>query len=183
MKRNCVLMILLAALVLTACSAAVAAPAPTASRPVSPEPAAAVETPEVEYAIRFSTTDRDGGEVDETIFAGQKLVVLNFWEPWCPPCVAEMPELETLYRDYRDKGLLILGIYGTEGMEDEVDKVLARCETSYPILHYVKAFDGFQTGYVPTTVFLDGEGNVLADPFVGSRDYKGWEALVLEYLK
>ena len=163
--------VLLAALALMLTLAACSARKPAAT----PAPAAP--------AVRFTTTDRVGNTVDETILRGHKLVMLNFWEPWCPPCVKEMPELEKLYRDYADKGLLILGVYSTEGQETEVDKVLADSGTSYPILRYSKDFDSFKTGYVPTTLFVDGEGTILSELPVGSRDYAGWEELILNTLK
>ena len=171
MKKLCVV---IAALILILSLAAFGKqqPAPTPTPEASPA-----------YALRFSTTDRDGETVDETILAGHKLIVLNFWEPWCPPCVAEMPALEKLYQDYQDKGLLILGIYSTQGQEDSVDRVLENSQTSYPILHYTDAFDGFMTGYVPTTVFLDSEGNTVSELLVGGRDYDAWEALILEHLQ
>ena len=162
---------LLAALVLMLTLAACTSRQPAAT----PAPAAPT--------LRFTTTDRDGSTVDETILRGHKLVMLNFWEPWCPPCVKEMPELEKLYRDYADKGLLILGVYSTEGQETEVDKVLADSGTSYPILRYSKDFDSFKTGYVPTTLFVDGEGTILSELLVGSRDYAGWEELIANTLK
>ena len=162
---------LLAALLLTLTLAACSAQKPAAT----PAPAAP--------AVRFTTTDRGGSTVDETILRGHKLVMLNFWEPWCPPCVKEMPELEKLYRDYADKGLLILGVYSTEGQEQEVDKVLSDSGTSYPILRYSKDFDSFKTGYVPTTLFVDGEGTILSELLVGSRDYAGWEELLANTLK
>ena len=134
-------------------------------------------------ALRFKTVDRAGNTADESLLAGHSLVILNFWEPWCPPCVREMPELEKLYEAYKDRGLLILGIYSEKGMEDKVDEVLADAGTSYPILRSCKDFDAFATGYVPTTVFVDGEGNILSELLVGSRDYAGWEELVLSVLK
>ena len=145
------------------------------------EPTAAPES--AVPALRFSTTDRAGNTVDESVLKGRRLVMLNFWEPWCPPCVREMPDLEKLYEDYGDRGLLILGIYSTEGQEDEVDKVLSDSGTSYPILRDCKDFDFFRSGYVPTTVFVDGEGNILSELLVGSRDYAGWEELILSSLK
>ena len=109
-----------------------------------------------------------------------------------------------LYQDYREQGFLILGVYGTPGMEDEVDAVLAETGVSYPILHFTEAFEAFQTGYVPTTIFVDSQGHILrreADAeilgllrevglphaeelagiaFVGGKPYEGWEAVVLE---
>ena len=128
--------------------------------------------------------------------------MINFWEPWCPPCVREMPDLEKLYQDYRGQGLLILGVYSTPGMEDEVDAVVTQTGVSYPILQDTEAFEAFRTGYVPTTIFVDSRGHVLQrEPdeetldalrevgipnaeelasitFVGGMPYAGWEAVV-----
>ncbi len=134
-------------------------------------------------ALRFQTVDRAGNTADESLLAGHSLVILNFWEPWCSPCVREMPALEKLYEAYKDKGLLILGIYSAEEMEDRVDEILKDAGTSYPILRSCKDFDVFATGYVPTTVFVDGEGKALSELLVGSRDYAGWEELVRDVLK
>ena len=171
MKRLCILLAaLMLALMLCACGKSQSAPA---------APTAAAQLP----ALRFSTTDRAGNAADESMLKGHRLVMLNFWEPWCPPCVKEMPDLERLYEDYKDRGLLILGIYSTEGQEADVDKVLSDSGTSYPILRYSKDFDIFQTGYVPTTVFVDEEGTILSELLVGGRDYAGWEELILSSLK
>ncbi len=146
------------------------------------EPEAAPAESGEEYALLFSTTDREGNAADQTILSGHALVILNFWEPWCPPCVAEMPDLEKLYEAYKDRGLLILGVYSETRMEDQADSVLAEAGTSYPILRYTEEFDVFQTGYVPTTVFLDSTGHVLGDVVVGSRSYEDWEALIKPWL-
>ena len=178
--------ILLAALLLSMlCACGTAAPAATPEPAATPATAAEAsneaDAKDEATVLRFSTTDRDGNAYDESVFAGYKAVMLNFWEPWCGPCVAEMPELQKLYEAYADQGFLILGIYETEGMEEDVDKVLERTGVTYPILHSCADFDIFKTGYVPTTAFVDGEGRVYQNGvYVGSRDYAGWEALLLE---
>lgn len=167
----------------TPASAAEPTPAPTAE----PTPAPAAEPAGTQTAGRapgliFTTTDRAGNTVEESVFAGKKLTMINFWEPWCPPCVREMPDLAKLYDKYRDEGFLILGVYATEDQESSVDKVLSDAGTTYPILHYVKVFDKFQTGYVPTTVFLDENGDQIGEVLVGSRSAEEWEALILKYM-
>ena len=126
-------------------------------------------------SLSFSTTALDGSSVDESIFEGQQLIMLNFWESWCGPCVSEMPELERLYQDYKDKGFLLIGVYSTE---DGVQDVIGSLGISYPIIKFCDSFAPFQTGYVPTTVFLDADGNVLGEPVVGANSYEGWAAMV-----
>jgi peroxiredoxin len=57
----------------------------------------------------FSLTDLNGKTVSLQSLRG-KVVLLNFWATWCGPCVAEMPALEKLHREYKNKGVIILGI-------------------------------------------------------------------------
>ncbi|MBO4928616.1 MAG: TlpA family protein disulfide reductase [Clostridiales bacterium] len=137
--------------------------------------------------ITFSITDRDGNQISESVFAENKLTMINFWEPWCGPCVEEMPELEKIYEEYKDQGFAIIGVYSTEGMEEDVESVLADAGITYPICFYTSAFDPFQTGYVPTTIFVDQNGHVIdmsdgEKTVVGSKDYNGWMQIIKQYI-
>lgn len=146
----------------------------TVSQPLVEEPAQA-ESADAGTSLVFSTTALDGTAVDESIFEGKKLIMLNFWEPWCGPCVGEMPDLQKISEEYSDKGFLIVGVFSTEdGTQEIVDKL----GISYPIIRFCDSFVPFQTGYVPTTVFVDDEGNSVSDPVVGSKSYEGWKALI-----
>lgn len=144
-------------------------------------------------SVVFSTTDREGNAYDESIFADYELTLINFWEPWCGPCVGEMPDLETLYENYSDKGLLVIGVYSEAGMEADVDAILGDSGITYPILRYTPEFDAYQSGYVPTTILVDSNGNIIdtgevyldgADStlIVGANSYSEWEDLVNRYL-
>ncbi len=205
MKKVTVLF-LMTCLLLSACGSAASSaavgqePSSPAAVDAGPSPAAVPETPAAEppaaetipqddpsaeasaEGISFSTTDRNGTDYDESLFSGHTLTVLNFWEPWCGPCVGEMPALQKLSEQYADKGLQVVGVYSTPGMEENVDAVLEQTGVSFLILHYSDAFDSFQTGYVPTTVLVDGDGLPVGEPLIGSRSYEQWEALILEHL-
>ena len=128
--------------------------------------------------LQFSTTDRSGAAVDQSVFAGHALTMINFWEPWCGPCVGEMPDLEKLWKNYKSKGFQILGVYATDGMEADVDAVLADTGVTYPILHWCDAFEQFETGYVPTTVFVDEHGELVGEALIGSRSYRDWVSVI-----
>ena len=112
--------------------------------------------------------------------------MINFWEPWCGPCVGEIPDLEKLYEDYKDMGFQIIGVYSETAMEGEVDQIIRDSGVTYPILHYSSEFDKFQTGYVPTTIFVDGEGHILTvqgeDSVVGSKTYNDWAKIIEKLL-
>lgn len=144
-------------------------------------------SPDFDPDFTFVTTDREGNVWDESVFAQAKLTMVNFWEPWCGPCVGEMPDLELLYENYRDQGFQIVGVYSEPGMESDVDTILQDCGTSYPILQYTAEFGRFDSGYVPTTILVDGQGHILTvldgDPLiVGSKTYGEWESLIVPLL-
>lgn len=158
----------------TAAPANDASAAPAAETTAAPAETTAEAAPE-QTGFVFSTTDRDGNDWDQTAFADNRVVMVNFFEPWCGPCVSEMPELERLYQDYKDKGVLLIGVYATEeGVED----VLAQTGVTYPILHYTEAFDVFQTGYVPTTVFFNSTGEIVGETEIGAHSYDEWAAIL-----
>ena len=184
MKKRGILALAAAALVLllAACAAfgaPTARPAP-AETPGAEESAAAPQEEQAapksgEAALHFSTTAFDGSSVDESILAEATVTMVNFFEPWCPPCIAELPELQKLYENYADKGFNLIGVYSTE---EGTTAVLADAGVGYPVLRYTEAFDVFQTGYVPTTVFLDASGNQLGESVIAARSYEQWEEIV-----
>ena len=133
-------------------------------------------------AFQFTTTDLEGIEVTEQALSGYSLTVLNFWEPWCGPCVAEMPFLEQLSQEYAEKGVQVIGVFATPNADEDVQAVLDSTGVTYPILRYVRAFDFMQTGYVPTTVIVDGTGAIVRGPFAGALNYASWCALIEELL-
>ena len=68
-----------------------------------------------------------------------KVVMINLWEPWCGPCVNEMPGLEKLYEQYKDKGLVILGVFSSQDMDEDARKVIEDAGITYPILKIGRA--------------------------------------------
>lgn len=151
--------------------------APAAEIPETTEAAAPAEEAAAP-AFRFTTTDLAGETVTEAIFTGYDLIIINEWEPWCGPCVGEMPALERIHQEHGDR-VLILGAFFTE---DGVEEVLRETGVTYPVIHNCPEFAPFSTDYVPTTVALDGQGNLLYGPEVGAMPYENWKALVEELL-
>ncbi|MBP5416633.1 MAG: TlpA family protein disulfide reductase [Clostridiales bacterium] len=140
--------------------------------------------------VSFSITDMNGNTIDETEFSKHKITMINFWEPWCGPCVSEMPEIEKLYENYKDKGLYVIGVFSATDQIQDVKSVIASAGTTYPIATYDSAFDVYQTGYVPTTIFVDQSGHVIPvsngysdKAIVGSGSYETWAETVDSLMK
>ncbi|MGN0325910.1 MAG: redoxin domain-containing protein [Lachnospiraceae bacterium] len=133
--------------------------------------------------LNFSTTDINGASISFADIKGSSLIMVNFWEPWCGPCVGEMPELEKLYQNYKEQGLLILGVFYSTDYMDDARYVMDYAQITYPVVIGNNDFLPYVTEYVPTTVFFDSEGNLLnSEPVIGSRSYDDWEQEILKYL-
>jgi thiol-disulfide isomerase/thioredoxin len=90
-----------------------------------------------------------------------KTVLLDFWTTWCPPCRADAPALEKLYKKYNGKDLMIVGISVNEE-RPIVEKYLREHPKSYPIA-LTSENDlprPYQVGAFPTYVVIDAKGNV-----------------------
>lgn len=133
--------------------------------------------------LEFSTTDIKGKAISNEDVKDSKLIMVNFWEPWCGPCVNEMPELEKIYKKYKDKGFIILGVFYSSDNLDDAKSIIKDKKVTYPILIGNNDFKEFTTEYVPTTVFFDSDGKQLSsEAVVGAREYDEWEKEILKYL-
>lgn len=91
-----------------------------------------------------------------------KVVVLNFWATWCPPCRAEMPDLIRMQREYRSRGLQVVGITYPPEEIAEVRQFVRKLGVNYPIalgtIETKSLFDETET--LPLTIVIDREGKV-----------------------
>ena len=91
-----------------------------------------------------------------------KVVVLNFWATWCPPCRREIPDFAAVYQQYRDQGLVIVGV-GTDDRR-KVAGFVKQFKVPYPILvgentaMKISYQYGNHTGALPYTIIIDKKG-------------------------
>jgi thiol-disulfide isomerase/thioredoxin len=134
--------------------------------------------------VGFSATEINGGTISLEDLADKKVIMLNFFEVWCGPCLSEIPDLEELYKEYSGSGFAVVGVFTGSSSEDEVLETVKELGVTYPVFRDDELADRFGTGYVPTTVFIDGEGNLLSDtPEVGAKDRADWENVIKGYLQ
>jgi peroxiredoxin len=91
-----------------------------------------------------------------------KVVLVNFWATWCPPCRKEMPDLQTLYEHFRAQGFVVLGISDEEAMK--VEPVIRERRVSFPVLLDPgrKVNEMFVVDGIPKTFVYDREGKLVA---------------------
>ena len=134
--------------------------------PVTPGLQAGQQAPEFEVTRDDGTvvglTDLDGNPVRLEDLRG-KLVWLNFWATWCPPCQSETPVLREMDEAYGDKGLAIVGIAVQETTPDDVQAYADRYELGYDIAFDASAdiFNLYKVFALPTQFFIDADGRVL----------------------
>jgi peroxiredoxin len=91
-----------------------------------------------------------------------KVVLVNFWATWCPPCRKEMPDLETLWQEFRGKGLVVLAISDEE--RGKVEPFIAEKKYSFPVLldEGRKVGEMMKVEGIPKTFIYDREGRLAA---------------------
>jgi len=125
----------------------------------------------------FRLSSLSGGEVDLASKRG-KVVLLNFWATWCPPCVAEMPSLERLHRALGPEGLSVVTISADED-EAELRRFVAEHALTLPVLKDPGgrvAEGSYRTTGYPETFVLDRGGRVLQH-VVGPAEWDSPERL------
>jgi len=116
---------------------------------------------EGEIAPDFTLKDLKGTEVNLKEFRG-KVVLLNFWATWCPPCRKEIPSMVELYKKYKDRGLEIIGVNLDKLGKSEVEKFSLEHKINFPVLLNPSGDAAARYGVVvlPTTIFLDRYGKI-----------------------
>lgn len=127
-------------------------------------------------------------------FSKNKLTVLNVWATWCPPCVAELPELQKVSEEYKDKEVEVIGVLHDgiielglldESIIDNANTLMQDKGVSFRVIlpdEYLQTEFTDSMQYFPTTFFLDSEGN-LVDTVVGANDFESWRKLIDETLE
>ena len=142
-------------------------------------------------SVVFEGKDMEGNVISSDIFAQSRLTMINVWATYCNPCLREMPELAQLPDEYDAADFQLIGIIsdlmeGTDGNQmEEAEALIEQTGADYPhLLLNLSVYEALLTDVtaVPTTFFLDGEGNVL-DTVVGAMDKESWKEKIDAFLE
>jgi peroxiredoxin len=138
-----------------------------------------VETPERKTAAPdFTLKDHAGKQFALKEVRG-KVVFLNFWATWCPPCIEEMPAIEKLHRDLEKEGLVILAVNFQESPERVRDFFREHNLTFTALLDRDgKVFELYQAWALPVSIVINKRGEIVGRA-MGSKDWYSEEAVQL----
>lgn len=142
------------------------------------------KVPEVIYkqAPEFTLLDINGNKVNLSDFKG-KVVILDFWATWCPPCIAEIPHFIELYDEYKNRGLEVIGISMDRNGQRVVPPFAEEKGINYILLLGDDEVTDLYGGIIsiPTTFILDREGGIRKR-YMGYRDKEVFERDIKELL-
>lgn len=147
------------------------------------------ENAESEYVKfpEFVATTIMGDDIDSSIFADADVTMVNIWGTFCGPCINEMPDLAELYGELPE-GCALVGIVSDVYGEDNLDKavkIVTETGVTYDNIipdDVLYQFLAANVTGVPTTLYVDREGNILGG-VVGARSKDDYKAILEELVK
>lgn len=120
----------------------------------------------------FTLKTLDGHTVRLSELRGKKVVLINFWATWCPPCRLEMPTMQQIYAEYKDRGFEILAVNIESDAEQAISDFVKELRLTFPILldPDMKITRKFRVIGLPVSVLIDRQGIVRAKE-IGYHDW------------
>jgi len=109
----------------------------------------------------FTLTDLSGNEVSLSSLNG-KVIFLNFWATWCPPCRKEIPGFIEIYEKYKNQGIVVIGISVDKTGVDSVRDFVEKEKITYPVvMSTTDVVNDYKPGrFIPTTIIVDKNGKI-----------------------
>lgn len=120
-----------------------------------------VESKEKQTTLKdydWKLKDEDGNVFNFESTKG-KVVFVNFWATWCPPCIAEMPSIQKLYADYQDK---VVFLFVTSDFYSDINPFLDKHKYTFKVYRPLDGSTGlFDVPTIPRTFLIDKNGNIV----------------------
>jgi cytochrome c biogenesis protein CcmG/thiol:disulfide interchange protein DsbE len=122
---------------------------------------AATSMSDSQNAPGFSLKDLKGNEISLSDYKG-KVVFLNFWAIWCPPCRQEIPGFVEVYNQYKDKGMEIIGISLDKKNPKKMQRFMDKYKINYPVVFGTQeVIMDYKPGqFIPVTIIIDQKGKI-----------------------
>ncbi|MBD1379343.1 TlpA family protein disulfide reductase [Metabacillus arenae] len=126
----------------------------------------------------FELSTLDGEKVKLSELKGKK-VLINFWATWCPPCRAEMPEMQKIHKKYKDEVVVLAVNFTSSEKNKEVVKTFAnKLDLTFPIVYDEEGVNStYDIFSYPTTYLVDEEG-FIQKKYTGAMSYETMEGLI-----
>ncbi|MDQ0338924.1 peroxiredoxin [Caldalkalibacillus uzonensis] len=125
-----------------------------------------------DIAPDFKLATLSGEEITLSDLRGKK-VILNIWASWCPPCRAEMPDMQQFYEEYQDEvEILAVNLFESEASLESVKRFVEEYELTFPVLldENSEVAAKYQALTIPTSYVIDSNG-VIQHKMVGPMSY------------
>lgn len=133
-----------------------------------------------EYAVPseardFTLKDINNKRISLKNYRG-KIVMLNFWATWCTPCRQEMPSMEKLYRQFKNRGFVVVSVASGDDSKN-VNAFIKEYNITFPALldSDLEVTSHYKVWVLPTTYFINPKGEIIGK-IHGSRDWSTKEA-------
>lgn len=131
----------------------------------------------------FETVTFSGDTLTQDVFGEAELSMVNIWATYCGPCIQEMPHLAQLSSEYAGQGVQILGLISdvTKPGDETAAQIIE--ETGADYVHFLPSAE-LQSGVlsmvsaVPTTIFVDREGNMIGKGYAGAMSKEDWAEII-----
>ncbi len=139
--------------------------------------------------FEFKTKTLDGREIDSSIFKDNKLTMINIWATYCGPCIEEMSDIQKLYEEVKDENINVIGLISDTPDADNEElakKILSKKGVKFDnIIPDEKIMNNMlkDISGVPTTFFVDSEGNIIGEFVIGSKNKDGYMKEIQDRLK
>ncbi len=146
-----------------------------------------VKTVTMDNLSSFSTKDTNNKAVDNTIFSGHKLTMINIWATFCKPCIKELPDLQEMSKNMPE-GTQMISLVGdvidsdSLKLAQDIMKGKGFTITSLVPDESIKSYMDKNLLAYPTTIFVDSEGKIVGEPIVGERSVTVYKQVLNERL-
>lgn len=137
----------------------------------------------------FKTKDLHGNSVDCTVFSNYDFTIVNIWGTFCKPCIDEMPELQKLYEELKEKNINMIGLcadVNKDTNKDIASSIVQQKGVKFVSIIPDEVIQDFLSNNIqafPTTFIMNNKGEIVGKEIVGARSYEEYKKIINDTLE